>query len=324
MRKPISKEEFQRRIQMRYPSENFNIITYESLGKPCVLQCDSCKENINLSKASNFFAKGKRYGCINCHGLWKDRDKKIEKIKERYDIIKIEVLPNGQSKKKYYTVKCKKCGHIRRNVLWQLEKNIDCGCITGMYKWTMDDFSKKLNEKFPDYQLVEEYKGMQEKHLIKHKCGFVFKTRLSDFYYADKDSHRCPKCKKRVKRMSNGQQKVKETLEDLKLEFFEEKYLDNSLLRFDFYFELNEKKYAIEYNGEQHYRPVEYFGGIERFNQQKERDNRKREYCCNNNINLLEISYKEKLLDIPIIIKNFINSTTKVVQVNEKAPQPIG
>lgn len=29
----------------------------------------------------------------------------------------------------------------------------------------------------------------------------------------------------------------------------------------DFYLEINNNKYIIEYNGEQHYRPVKHFGG---------------------------------------------------------------
>ena len=54
----------------------------------------------------------------------------------------------------------------------------------------------------------------------------------------------------------------------------------------------------IEYNGEQHYQPVK-FGGIsqeraeENFEKQKEHDNIKREFCKENDYNLLEIHYKD-------------------------------
>lgn len=46
---------------------------------------------------------------------------------------------------------------------------------------------------------------------------------------------------------------------------------------------------AIEYQGEQHSRPIEYFGGIEAFNQQKERDERKKRLCHDNGCILIEV-----------------------------------
>lgn len=56
-------------------------------------------------------------------------------------------------------------------------------------------------------------------------------------------------------------------------------------------FYLTDYNLAIEYQGEQHYRPIDYFGGKEKFEVQQKRDNIKRDYCKNNNINLLEIPY---------------------------------
>lgn len=67
-------------------------------------------------------------------------------------------------------------------------------------------------------------------------------------------------------------------------------------LRFDFAI-LNDKNKVvslIEYQGIQHYCPVEYFGGQEEYEKQVKFDNLKREYCLKNNIPLLEISYKDK------------------------------
>lgn len=54
---------------------------------------------------------------------------------------------------------------------------------------------------------------------------------------------------------------------------------------------------SIEYNGYQHYYPVDYFGGIVTFNNIKNRDGIKREYCLNNNIELIIIKYDENIYD---------------------------
>jgi very-short-patch-repair endonuclease len=58
---------------------------------------------------------------------------------------------------------------------------------------------------------------------------------------------------------------------------------------FDFY--LPELDVIIEYDGEQHFHPLNWFGGEEAFKTQKLRDNQKDEYCKNNNIKLIRISY---------------------------------
>lgn len=318
-RRKISQEEFKRRIQKRFPEESFKIVQYKSLGTSAILLCKECNNQIEVSKAINFLAKNKRYGCEICHGLWKNRESILEKIKIKYNILKSEILSSGESTRKYYTIQCKNCGHIRRDNLQQLNKHFNCGCETGMFKWGADDFKKQFTKKFPQYQIIENYRGITEKHLIRHECGFIFKTRLSDFYYADKNSHICPKCQKELLKISKGHRKVREILEKLNIDFDEEHRLDNSLLRFDFYFEINNFKFAIEYNGKQHYQSVDFFGGEEKFKQQIERDEQKRNYCDKNEIHLLEIKYNIKLNTLFSIISNFISSTTKVVQANENA-----
>ena len=64
----------------------------------------------------------------------------------------------------------------------------------------------------------------------------------------------------------------------------------------DFY--LTDLNIAIEYNGIQHYIPVEYFGGKLKFERQLQRDNYIRNYCKNNNIKLIEIKYTENVENI--------------------------
>lgn len=65
----------------------------------------------------------------------------------------------------------------------------------------------------------------------------------------------------------------------------------NGKLSYDFY--LPQYNLLIECQGEQHYRPIEYFGGEKQFVIQREHDKRKRNYVENNNYELLEIPYWE-------------------------------
>ena len=52
---------------------------------------------------------------------------------------------------------------------------------------------------------------------------------------------------------------------------------------------------AIEYQGQQHYEPIEYFGGEENFFDYKERDARKQNLCKNSGVTLLEWPYSQKI-----------------------------
>lgn len=64
-------------------------------------------------------------------------------------------------------------------------------------------------------------------------------------------------------------------------------------LKYDFY--LPEYNVCVEYDGEQHFKSVKYFGGDEAFAIRKENDKIKTGYCLENNIFLLRIRYNENI-----------------------------
>ena len=72
--------------------------------------------------------------------------------------------------------------------------------------------------------------------------------------------------------------------------------IDNETpLRFDFAIYKEDRLFAfLECQGEQHYKPVEEFGGEQSFIIQQRNDKTKRECAKNKNIKLIEISYKDK------------------------------
>lgn len=74
----------------------------------------------------------------------------------------------------------------------------------------------------------------------------------------------------------------------------------NKLLRFDFavYNKDGSIKCLIECQGEQHYKPIDEFGGKKQFHIQQKNDEAKRNYTKNHNIKLVEISYKDKNIKV--------------------------
>lgn len=61
----------------------------------------------------------------------------------------------------------------------------------------------------------------------------------------------------------------------------------NKSLRFDIF--IPSLNILIEYQGKQHYNPVNFFGGEEQFLKQKQNDLMKKEFCFNNNLKLITI-----------------------------------
>jgi very-short-patch-repair endonuclease len=111
---------------------------------------------------------------------------------------------------------------------------------------------------------------------------------------------------------SNGEYLVEEYLKKLKVSFKKQYSFDGCLseknhkLFFDFY--LNELNICIEYDGKQHFEPVEFFGGKKIFNEIKNRDQLKNKFCEDNGIFLLRIPYNKNNDEIEKIIINVINN----------------
>ncbi len=57
---------------------------------------------------------------------------------------------------------------------------------------------------------------------------------------------------------------------------------------------------AIEYNGEQHYKSIERYGGEEKLKKQQERDKFVRKKCKENNIILIEWHYENKITELNV------------------------
>ena len=165
---------------------------------------------------------------------------------------------------------------------------------------TLDEFIKRAKEihgaeKY-DYSEVN-YINYQTKVIIicrKHKEPYKF----SQTPHNHLNGVGCPKC-----RASKGEITISNFLIKNKIEFEEEKWFKNCRnkfpLPFDFY--LPQYNLCIEYDGQQHFIPIDFSfkmtekQKLENFKQLKTRDKIKTDYCKSNNINLLRIRYDENI-----------------------------
>lgn len=108
---------------------------------------------------------------------------------------------------------------------------------------------------------------------------------------------------------------ISDFLQSINVNFKEQKRFNDcrnksgtDMLPFDFY--LVDYNILIEYDGEQHFIPIEYWGGEERFKTTQENDSIKNNYCQEHSIKLLRLPYTLSEEDIKQKILNILSPVT--------------
>lgn len=226
-----------------------------------------------LEKAKNKFGERYGYELIEC-GI--NKKEKIPIICKQHGIfyqLKSEHLRG---------INCRECSYITKNR--KIKRNRPSRLTN------LDFINKSIEihgEKF-DYSKVNYTNNNKKVEIL---CS------IHGSFYTTPDSHLnmktgCPKCNS-----SFGERAIEKWLNENNIEYTKEhSYLDllgNRLgkLRFDFFIEKH--NLLIEYDGQQHFKPIKQFGGEEYLKQLIIHDNAKNEYAITNKINLLRISYSE-------------------------------
>lgn len=232
------------------------------------------------------------------------------KIGDRFGALEV-VKPYTKcvNKKSYSLFKCD-CGQIveMRNDNVKRRDYPTCGCgkrgIKGKDK--KGDTFGKLTIIIPYVETV----GTHTYHYCQCECGNFVKIRIDGL----RKTYSCG-----CMTESKGERRIAELLTQCNINFKRQYSFENLIgkankLKFDFaIFENNNLKCLIEYNGEQHYKAKEHFGGEEHFKIQQEYDNKKKDYCKNNNIPLIIIPY----LDYEKIDTKYL--LNKISEVKENA-----
>ena len=87
------------------------------------------------------------------------------------------------------------------------------------------------------------------------------------------------------------------------------RYRPKWLLRMELDVFIPELNLGFEYQGVQHFKPVEFFGGIETFLSQVKRDKKKKQLCKENNVILIEVFYDE------VLSKELIENKIKYTEI---------
>lgn len=247
------------------------------------------------------------HGCPDCSGRGKlSTEKFIKKAKEvhgdKYDYSKVNYI-NSSSK---VEIICPKHGSFWQQANSHLRGTGCPQCAferTNKQKFlTTEEFiekSRKVHGDRYDYSKSEYFRHDVPVIIICPEHG-EFEQRPDSHW----QGNGCQKCGK-----SHGELSIQRFLEENNIKYIDQYEIDidkniniSGKAQIDFY--LPDYNLAIEYNGEQHYRPIHYFGGQISFNRQQKRDMFVRNYCEENKIKLLEIKYSD--IDLITKLNNFI------------------
>jgi Zn finger protein HypA/HybF involved in hydrogenase expression len=247
--------------------------------------------------------KRHKQGCPKCGNIKMGKsqqvgnEKFIQRIEKIYGIDAFDYSKlDYKGAHKDITLICKKCNSIETKDAKSFYMGFGClkckGSIVGKKLLTTDDFikrAKKIHGFKYDYSNVI-YTGISSKvEIICPKHGSFFQQ--PNVHINMKCN--CPECN-----ITKGEEAISIWLNNKKTEYiFQHKVkINNSYHYYDFY--LPNYNIMIEYNGLQHYKPISFFGGKKGFDYLQSRDEIKKQYCINNNIKLIIISYKDNIEEL--------------------------
>lgn len=286
-----------------YVKEYINNENYELLSKTYIN--NHTKLNVKCPKGHVFEVKFNNFKTgsrcpVCCGNMQYTYDEVKDMFKSKGYTLLSEEYTNKESKLK---IMCPK-GHVYHTRLGVFKRGFGCPHCSGKAKHTIEFVRDYLYEN--DYKLISEtYVNANIPIFMECSKGHTFEMRFADF---KNNNRRCPICS-----ASKGEREIIDVLNKYNIQYISQyKFSDckfKSPLLFDFY--LPDYNCCIEFDGEQHYKIVNYFGGFDGFVNTKIRDTVKNIYCENNNIPLIRIPYWE-FDNIENVLKNEINNIYKI------------
>ena len=285
MGKIKTKEEFLNELKNRFPFNEIEILDFSGASKPITYKCRTCNKVYYKNRANHLYEN--KTLCQICYTA---RNSEVRnKFLYVLDKSDFEVISQVGAISNPVRIRCKKCGREREVYQYNFIKDSahrECPCCGRFSLKTEEDFVYRMGERAKEYKIIF-YKNFSSSVKFQHQCGFVFSQYPGNFL----KGRGCPKCYGKI---SKGEQKIINWLESNNIYYErQKKFQDLSpYLTFDFY--IPEKNILIEYQGQQHYEPIAAWGGEEKLKVQQERDNKKRKFCKEKNIKLIEIPYWEQ------------------------------
>ena len=304
-------------VQLELSSKFSNLILieeYTGANNKILIKCINC--NYEWSAIPRSVIKSK-CGCPKCGVGESRRNQALESFLKQVDNNLYEVIEFISPLRAI--VKCKECGNIRDTTPSNIYR---FGCKKCADKKTADSQRLTLN-KFLSRSIEihgNKYDYSKTNYISYHKPVIIICSKHGEFLQRPSKhlaGHNCPKCSE-----SSGESLITKILNDNNIKHVSQKRIKlYKSIRVDFYLEINKKEYIIEYNGMQHYKSIDFFGGEEQFKEQVKRDICLKQYCVENKIELFIIRYDENIQEKMLM---FLNSAVPIEESSELLQTNIG
>jgi len=301
----ITKEKFLQNLIARFPTDDMTVLDpFTGAKNPVTIRCNKCQHIYYYNRGTTLYSSRRKYFCPLCNS------ESVKSMVEACEKNDITIIKYGDNVTSQWPLHCNRCNRDfeRMPSNWLKKECPYCG--TPINQISKEQYQKRIDDAFGEgeFEILDEVPS-SKRITVKHKCGFIRKTQPGALI----NSKGCPRC---GGTLSRGEQLIATYLNEHNITFQSQEKLKDSMQRFDFF--LPQYNLAIEFNGKQHYEPIDIFGGELRFKEQQEFDKKKAEYCQNNGIELFIISYKDiKKIDILLnnLFKRF-NDQSKDVEEN--------
>lgn len=307
-------------VGIRKTQEQFEKDVYKRLGEDYIILSpypgSHGKVQMKHIKCGNIFEKNvhdiitRKSGCPYCYGN-KPKLYNVEWVKTNtpFPYQYISGYINMSTKCTFY---CNKCKTFFEQTPKRLINKKIYGCKCNNKKLSNEDFLELLGEEcLNEYEVLESYINMDTKIRFRHKkCNIEFYITPYQFVYKHNKKY-CSKC---YYKKSKGEIKIAEYLSNNKISFIKE-YIFPEIKNFRFDFYIPDLNIVIEYDGEQHFKPIDFFGGKKGLLELNFRDREKDKFCLNKGINLIRIPYYEYDNITNILDKFFKEKSSTTIEI---------
>lgn len=306
MSKLLTTEEFIRRSKLKQKVEyGYEKVNYINQYKEVIINCRKHGDFLQIPKSHML-----GFGCSKCGDILNSKNKKG---KSKPHKLNLEEIVNKSKKLFNYdysdsylmnnltinNIKCEIHGYFNKRISNHLYQKQGCTICTSN-KLDIDKFvnrSNLIHQNKYDYTKFEYVNNYTKSIIICDKHGYFLQTPSKHL-----DGQGCTICSNTSK--SKGEEFITNFLISNNIDFESQKRIIGTKLKFDFY--IPSKDIYIEYDGIQHFKPIDIFGGYDEFNKILDRDSRKNKYCFDNSLRLIRISYKE-YSNLNDILENILN-----------------
>jgi len=277
-----------------------------------------CECGAEFKTTFNQFKSGNKRRCNKCNHSYVLSYEEVKLYIEQESKGNCELINTSIRgwRDKFY-LKCL-CGNIFKSSLDSIyrHKKFRCNGCFHRYRASLARLTEfELNKLLQDNgcSLVSDYSSYVNNSSIidiRCSCGEVFSTNVKTFSDKLKPKTKCDRCTGNI---SRGEQLVEEYLKSNNM-IFKRQYTfsdckNKNVLPFDFavFNSLGDLLCLIEYDGQQHFEPIDHWGGEVGFKYRKINDRIKEVYCKERNIPLIRVPYYEKQID------DYLNNKMKEV-----------